>query len=83
MNKVLTEILERAQAWPKDARDELEQLAREIEAEIGQGTYSAAAEELAGIDQGLKAADQGNFVADEDVEAIFTKHRQFVKHRQG
>lgn len=35
MNKSLSDLLERARSWPAEAQDELERLAREIEAEIG------------------------------------------------
>lgn len=76
MNKTLTDLLERAQSWPEGAQEELEHLAREIEAELGKGTYRATPEELAGIDRGLCAAEAGQFATDEEVEATFAKHRR-------
>jgi predicted transcriptional regulator len=37
--------------------------------------YQATPEELAWIDRGLQAAEQGRFAAPEDVAAVFAKHR--------
>lgn len=76
MNKSLANLLERAQSWPEGAQEELENLAREIEVELGKGIYRATPEELAGIDRGLRAADAGQFATDEEVEATFAKHRR-------
>jgi predicted transcriptional regulator len=39
------------------------------------GVYHATPKELAGIDRGLKAAREGRLATDEEVEAIFAKHR--------
>jgi predicted transcriptional regulator len=41
----------------------------------GAGAYRATPEELAGIDRGLKAAREGRFATDEQIEALFKKHR--------
>ena len=76
MNKSLTDLLERARSWPEGAQEELEQVAREIEAELRGGTYHATPEELAGIDRGLRAAEAGQFATDAEVEAVFAKHRR-------
>jgi predicted transcriptional regulator len=76
MNKALNEIIQRADAWPDAAREELAQLAREIEAELAAGVYRASAEELAGIDRGLRDSAEGRFATDDEVEAVFAKHRR-------
>jgi hypothetical protein len=76
MNKALTNILHLAEAWPEWAQEELAALAREIEAEVSAGTYSATAEELAGIDRGLSDSAAGKFASAEQVEAVFAKHRR-------
>jgi predicted transcriptional regulator len=47
-----------------------------MEANLQGGTYHATAEELAGIDRGLKAARERRFASDEDVEAVLAKHRR-------
>ena len=76
MNKTLNDIVRRADAWPEGAQEELAQLAREIEAEVNAGDYRASAEELAGIDRGLRDSAQGRFATDDQVEAVFAKHRR-------
>jgi predicted transcriptional regulator len=76
MNKMLVDLLDRAKSWPESAQEELAQVAREIEAALGQATYRATPEELAGIDRGLRAAAEGRFATDEEVEAVFAKYRR-------
>jgi hypothetical protein len=39
------------------------------------GDYSANAEELRGIDRGLRASAEGKFASAAEVEATFAKHR--------
>ena len=39
------------------------------------GDYSASAEELRGIDRGLRASAEGKFASAAEVEATFAKHR--------
>jgi len=75
MNKSLSDLLERARAWPADAQDELERMAREIEMELGAGLYQPTPEELAGIERGLRDVADGKFATDAQVEAVFAKHR--------
>ncbi len=74
MNKSLIDLLERAQSWPEYAREQLEDVALEIEAELAKGTWRATKEELAGIDRGLRAVAEGRLATDEDVEAVFAKY---------
>ncbi|HVP83484.1 MAG TPA: hypothetical protein VMS78_02070 [Rhizomicrobium sp.] len=38
--------------------------------------YSATAEELRGIDRGLRDSAEGKFASAADVEAVFAKHRR-------
>jgi hypothetical protein len=75
-SKALIDALERAQAWPVEAQEELAEIAREIEAEFKGGAYRATPEELAGIDRGLKAAREGRFVSEQEFEAMLAKHRR-------
>ena len=58
------------------AQEELADIALEIEAELKGGVYQASAEELVGIDRGLKAAREGRFATDEEVEAVLAKHQK-------
>ena len=75
-SKALKEVMERVEAWPKEAQDELAEIAREMEAGMRGGLYHPTSEELAGIDRGLKAAGEGRFATDEQVEAVFAKYRR-------
>lgn len=76
MNKSLSDLLERARSWPTEAQAELEQMAREIETELGAGLYRPTPEELAGIERGLSDVAAGRFATDERVESVFAKHRR-------
>jgi hypothetical protein len=73
--KALEDVLRRAESWPQEAQEELAAIAREIDARIVGGTYDATLAELEGIDRGLQAARENRFVTDEQVEAVFSKHR--------
>jgi predicted transcriptional regulator len=74
--KELRDLMERIESWPEEAQDELADVALEIEAEFRRGAYHANPKELAGIDRGLKAAREGRFATDQDVEAVFAKYRR-------
>ena len=74
--KALKDVMERVESWPKEAQEELAEIARGMEAGLQGGVYHASAEELAGIDRGLNAAREGRFATDKDVEKVFAKHRR-------
>lgn len=74
--KMLADVLERVESWPADAQDELAEIALELEAGFSGKAYSPTPEELAGIDRGLRAADEGRFATDEEVEATLAKLRR-------
>jgi predicted transcriptional regulator len=73
--RALKEALEKAEAWPEDAQQELAAIVREIDAELRGGIYHATPEELAGIDRGLKAAMEGRFATEAQVEAVLSEKR--------
>jgi len=73
--KILKDVLERVKKWPEEAQTELAQIALEIDAGLGTGPYHATPKELAGIDRGLKAAQEGRLATDDQVSRIFEKHR--------
>jgi hypothetical protein len=50
MNK-LKDVLERAEAWPLEAQQELAEIALEIEASVTGGAYQATEEELEALDR--------------------------------
>jgi predicted transcriptional regulator len=74
--KALKDAIQRAEAWPEEAQEELAEIALQMDAGLRGGTYRATAEELAGIDRGLRAAREGRFATDEEVEAVLAKHRR-------
>jgi predicted transcriptional regulator len=74
--KQLAEILERVESWPAHAQDELAEIARDIEQGLNGGDYQPTEAELAGIDRGLRDADQGRFATEAEVEAVFAKFRR-------
>lgn len=72
MIKKLKDLLEKAQAWPEEAQEELVAYGRELESAMS-GEYHATPEELAGIDRGLSASRAGKFATDEEVREAFAK----------
>ena len=73
--KMLESALKRVEQWRPELQDQLAQIALEIDGEILDGVYHATAEELAAIDEGLRAAAEWRFATDEEVEATFAKFR--------
>jgi predicted transcriptional regulator len=72
----LKEAMQRVESWPQDAQEELAEIAFEIDARLEGGEYHATPEELAGIDRGLMAAQEGRFATDAEVDAVFAMHRR-------
>jgi hypothetical protein len=73
--KALADALKCVEAWPEAAQAELAGIALEIDAALKDDAYFPTTEELAGIDRGLKAAEQAQFSAPDDVAAVLAKHR--------
>jgi predicted transcriptional regulator len=73
--KMLQDALDRVEAWPREAQEELASIALEMDAGLAGGIYQATPEELDGIDRGLEAARDGRFATDGQVEAVFAKYR--------
>jgi hypothetical protein len=73
--KILQDALRRVEDWPEAAQVELAEIALEIDAGLGAGTYHATPKELEGIDRGLKAAREGRFATDDQVTQVFQKKR--------
>jgi predicted transcriptional regulator len=71
----LKEVLRKMESWPEEAQKELAAIAQEMDDSLRGGVYHATKDELAGIDRGLKAAREGRFAKDEDVEAALSKRR--------
>ena len=73
--KSLAQALERVEAWPAHAQDELAEIARDIDESLRKGDYEPSEAELAGIDRGLRAADEGRFATGAEVEAALARLR--------
>ena len=73
--KLLIDAMKRVETWPQAAQEELAGIALEIDTALHGEVYHPTPEELAGIDRGLRAADDQRFVAPGDVAAVFAKHR--------
>jgi predicted transcriptional regulator len=71
----LAEMLERVERWPADAQNELAEIARDIEKNLSNGDYELTPEEQAGIERGLRAADEGRFATDGQVDAALARLR--------
>jgi len=56
-------------------QNELAEFALELDAGFKNGEYEPTPEELSGIDRGLRAAAEGRFATDSQVEAVFAKFR--------
>jgi hypothetical protein len=73
--KKLTEVLERIEAWPAETQNQLADFALELDAGLSDDIYEPTPEEIAGIERGLRAAAEGRFATDQQVEAVFAKFR--------
>jgi len=74
MDNALSELLERAETWPKEAQAELLRAAAEIEREHS-GLYVLSAEERAAVEIGLKDMQENRFAKPAEIEALFAKCR--------
>jgi hypothetical protein len=71
MEQQLETLLQSVRSWPKEVQDELVEVALDIEARRT-GTYHAASEELAAIDD----ADRSGIATEAEVEAAFATFRR-------
>jgi hypothetical protein len=72
----LKNLLERAQAWPEAAQDELISVANQIESELQANDYHATQEELSIIDAAMASIDAGESATDVEIKAAFAKFRR-------
>jgi hypothetical protein len=75
-SKSLSRALERIEEWPAEAQDQLAAIALDIDAGLRDLPYQPSDEELAGIDRGLRDAEQGRFATEVEVEAAYAKFRR-------
>jgi hypothetical protein len=71
----LKNLLERVQAWPGAAQDELVSIANQIESELQGKDYQATREELRIIDSAMASIDAGESATDAEIKTVFAKFR--------
>lgn len=71
----LKRVLARAESWSERDREELAQVALEIEARR-HGVYHATPDELTAIDEALAEVARGEIASGDEVEAVFAKYRR-------
>ena len=71
----LKNLMERVQAWPEAAQDELVSVANQIESELQAKDYQATQEELRIIDSAMASIDAGESATDAEIKAVFAKFR--------
>jgi hypothetical protein len=71
----LKNLLERVQAWPEAAQDELVSIANQIESELQAKDYQATQEELRIIDSAMASIDAGESATNAEITAVFAKFR--------
>jgi hypothetical protein len=71
----LKNLLERVQAWPEEAQDELVAVAKQIESELHGKQYVATEDELRVIDAAMASIDAGEAATDTEIRAAFAKFR--------
>ena len=74
METARSNILERAETWPKEAQAELLRAAKEIE-RGAVGLYQLSAEERSAIVIGLRDLKEKHFAETAEVEALFAQCR--------
>jgi hypothetical protein len=78
--KTIEDLLERVKSWPPGAQGDLAQAALGIEADIERGVYQEPCvptkEEREALERALKQADEGQFVSEAEIEALFAKYRR-------
>jgi hypothetical protein len=71
----LKNLLERVQAWPEEAQDELVAVANQIESELQGRDYLATQEELQIIDAAMASIDGGETATEVEIKAAIAKFR--------
>jgi predicted transcriptional regulator len=72
MSQNETEILDRLNTWPQEDREELAEMAREIEARRT-GVYKVTPEEEAAIREGLAELERGEWTSEEAMRAFWVR----------
>jgi uncharacterized FlgJ-related protein len=70
--KALEDVLQRVEAWPEEAQEQLVEITREIDAQIAGGVYHATASELEALDE----AERSGVASEAKFEAAFGTFRR-------
>jgi predicted transcriptional regulator len=68
-------ILERVRHWPQERQEDAVRLLLAMEAE-GTTVYELSEEERLDIEEGLREAERGDFVTEQDIAAVFDRFRK-------
>jgi hypothetical protein len=66
-------VLDSVRSWSEQDREELAELAREIEARRS-GVYVMSDEERTAVQEGLDQAQRSEFVSDDEMDAFWKKY---------
>ena len=75
MNAKLKDIIERADTWPEEAQEEAAQFLLALEQGYAE-PYELSDEDRGAIDRSLEDMRQGRLATDEQVKAVFNRHRR-------
>lgn len=68
----IASLIDSLSTWPRDDLDELIEVAHAIEARRT-GTYEMTADERASVEEGLGQARRGEFVSDQQMDAVWAR----------
>jgi predicted transcriptional regulator len=74
MSKKLKELIEHAETWPEEVREEAIATLQAIEAEFAV-PYELSEDDRKAIDRGLEDVRRGRIASDEEVSRLFAKYR--------
>jgi hypothetical protein len=72
MSRTAKEVLDRLDTWPQEDRDELAEIAREIEARRTE-VYELAADKEKAVREGLAELERGQWTSEEAMRAFWVR----------
>ena len=66
-------VLDRVLTWPPELQKEAADALRDIESRRSGGVYTPSEDEWAAIQRGMEQVRRGEFVSDEEMEALWKK----------
>ena len=68
-------VLDRVRTWPPERQEDAARVLLQME-EAGTEVYRLSDDERAAIEEGMAQARRGEFATDEEVAAVFNRHRR-------